>query len=427
MNQNKLVQFIEGTTIKRRQNGYLWNTVAGLCNAFQSVFLLMIIMRTCTIREAGIFSFAFSNASLLLLISNFGVRSFQVTDRKHIYSFSQYFSLRVITYLIMLVSVFIFIFISYGFSFEIDKVLIIILMTLLKGIDSIEDVFYGYYQCYERLDIGAKCQSIRYMSTITIFGLLLILFHNLLISTIISFFLSTIAMIFLIKISYPLISNEKIKLNFYHQRYLMYSCFPIFISLFLLFYLNNAPKYAIDAILSQDNQAYYSFIAMPVFVISLLSNFIYQPVLTKIADYLNDQLYVNFIKEIIKQIISVCALTLIIIIGGYFLGIPVLSFLYNTNLALYKVDLVILLMGGGMYALANFLIIVLTTIRKQKQLIGIYIMASIITYFLSYRFVQSYEITGAALTYTLSMTTVALCCLLLFIKNYLKMRRNYDY
>ena len=80
-----------------------------------------------------------------------------------------------------------------------------------------------------------------------------------------------------------------------------------------------------------------------------------------------------------------------------------------------------------MYALANFLIIVLTTIRKQKQLIGIYIMASIITYFLSYRFVQSYEITGAALTYTLSMTTVALCCLLLFIKNYLKMRRNYDY
>ena len=127
MNKNKFVQFIEGTTINQRQDGYLWNTVAGLCNAFQSVFLLMIIMRTCTIREAGIFSFAFSNASLLLIISNFGVRSFQVTDRKHIYSFSQYFSLRVITYLIMLVSVFIFIFISYGLSFEIDKVLIIIL------------------------------------------------------------------------------------------------------------------------------------------------------------------------------------------------------------------------------------------------------------------------------------------------------------
>ena len=300
-------------------------------------------------------------------------------------------------------------------------------MTLLKGIDSIEDVFYGYYQSYERLDIGAKCQSIRYIFTITIFSLLLILCHNLLLSTLLSFFLSTIVMIFLIKISYPLISCEKIKLNFYNQRYLAYSCFPIFISLFLLFYLNNAPKYAIDSLLSQDNQAYYSFIAMPVFVISLLSNFIYQPVLTKIADYLNNQRYENFIKEIIKQITAVCTLTFIVIIGGYFLGIPVLSFLYNTDLALYKVDLVILLIGGGMYALANFLIIVLTTIRKQKQLIGIYIMASIITYFLSYRFVQSYEITGAALTYTLSMTTVALCCLLLFIKNYLKMRRNYDY
>ena len=60
---------------------------------------------------------------------------------------------------------------------------------------------------------------------------------------------------------------------------------------------------------------------MPVFVISLLSNFIYQPVLTKIADYLNNQRYENFIKEIIKQITAVCTLTFIVIIGGYFLGI----------------------------------------------------------------------------------------------------------
>ena len=90
-------------------------------------------------------------------------------------------------------------------------------MTLLKGIDSIEDVFYGYYQSYERLDIGAKCQSIRYIFTITIFSLLLILCHNLLLSTLLSFFLSTIVMIFLIKISYPLISCEKIKLNFYNK------------------------------------------------------------------------------------------------------------------------------------------------------------------------------------------------------------------
>ncbi|UTY38128.1 hypothetical protein NMU03_10545 [Allocoprobacillus halotolerans] len=190
--------------------------------------------------------------------------------------------------------------------------------------------------------------------------------------------------------------------------------------------MNNAPKYAIDALLSQEQQAYYSFIAMPVFVISLLSNFIYQPVLTKIADFINQKNYTMFIKEIIKQIEYVLLLTIIVLIGGFLLGIPILSVLYKSDLTAYKMDLMILLLGGGMYALSNFLIIVLTTIRKQNTLIGIYILVSILVYFLSNKLVSLFNITGAALTYTISMTTVTICCLLLFIFSYNEMRKSND-
>lgn len=423
---NKIVSFINGTEEQRKQNSYIWNTLAGICNAFQSVILLMIIMRTCTVREAGIFSFAFSNASLLLLISNFGVRSYQVTDRKHIYSFNQYVSLRLITYTLMIISSFIFVFCSYGLSFEVDRVSIIILMCFIKGIDSIEDVFYGYYQNLERLDIGSKCQCIRYIITIVFYSFFLIVFKNLLIATILTLIVSMFTMAFFIKISYSLISNKKINFDFHNQKYLIQSCFPIFISLFLLFYLNNAPKYAIDALLPQEQQAYYSFIAMPVFVISLLSNFIYQPVLTKIADYINKQDYSLFLKEVIKQIGCVLLLTVIVIIGGFLLGIPILSILYKTDLNAYKIDLMILLIGGGMYALSNFLIIVLTTIRKQNKLIGIYAIVSILVYFLSNKLVSLFSIAGAALTYTFSMTLVSICCLLLFIISYKEMRKFND-
>nr|WP_290142325.1 hypothetical protein [Allocoprobacillus halotolerans] len=181
----------------------MWNTLAGMFNAFQSVVLLMIIMRTCTVREAGIFSFSFSNASLLLLIANFGVRSYQVTDREHIYSFNQYFSLRIITYSLMIISAFIFVFFSYGLSFELDRVSIIILMCLIKGIDSIEDVFYGYYQNLERLDIGAKCQCLRYIITIFFYSCFLIIFKNLLIATILTLIISIITMAFLLKSLIP--------------------------------------------------------------------------------------------------------------------------------------------------------------------------------------------------------------------------------
>lgn len=59
--------------------------------------------------------------------------------------------------------------------------------------------------------------------------------------------------------------------------------FPLFGISFLSFYVNSAPKYAIDACLTDEIQACYGFVAMPVFVIGLINNFIYQPVLVPMA------------------------------------------------------------------------------------------------------------------------------------------------
>ena len=54
---------------------------------------------------------------------------------------------------------------------------------------------------------------------------------------------------------------------------LMIKCFPLFAGAFLSFYIGNAPKYAIDAVMTDAELASYGFIAMPVFVVGLLNNF----------------------------------------------------------------------------------------------------------------------------------------------------------
>ena len=60
-------------------------------------------------------------------------------------------------------------------------------------------------------------------------------------------------------------------------------CFPLFAGAFLSFYIGNAPKYAIDAMLTDELQACYGFIAMPVFVVGLLNNFIFNPILFRMS------------------------------------------------------------------------------------------------------------------------------------------------
>ena len=53
-----------------------------------------------------------------------------------------------------------------------------------------------------------------------------------------------------------------------------------------IFAIKNASRYAIDGNLSEEMQTIFGIIVMPGMVMSLLSQFIIQPFLVKITDYL---------------------------------------------------------------------------------------------------------------------------------------------
>ncbi len=185
---------------------------------------------------------------------------------------------------------------------------------------------------------------------------------------------------------------------------LLKDCFPLFASSFLNFYIINIPKYAIDANLSDEVQACYGFVSMPVFVIGLLNGFIYQPILVKIACEWSEREVKGLRGRIKRQMLIIVGLTAVCEIAAFVAGIPVLSFLYHTDLNKYKGELLVLLLGGGFLAVVGFLATVLTMMRLQKQqLIGYLIVALLATLF-STPFVKSFGVMGAALLYlTLTM------------------------
>ena len=200
-------------------------------------------------------------------------------------------------------------------------------------------------------------------------------------------------------------------------------CFPLFAGTFLSFYIGNAPKYAIDKLLSEEVQACYGFISMPVFVINLLNGFIYQPILNKLAVDWSMGKKADFIKKVVRQFACVVGITVAAVAGGYLLGIPVLSILYNTDLKGYRMDLIILLLGGGMLALSGFLVIVLTIMRKQRNTIFGYALIAVLAYLFSEVFVRRYEVRGASMLYLVLMSGLTLIFLLMLILELVKMRK----
>ena len=191
-------------------------------------------------------------------------------------------------------------------------------------------------------------------------------------------------------------------------------CFPLFAGSFLSFYIGNAPKYAIDATLTDALQACYGFISMPVFIIGLLNNFIFNPMLFQMSVLWKEQKIKQFVQKTLIQSGIVAFITVICIAGAWLLGIPVLSWLYNTDLAPYKTELLILLLGGGFLGLSGLLNAVITIIRYQKSLMWGYVVVALLAFLFSDRIVAQYEMMGAAVLYTILMGLLCLIFAALF-------------
>ncbi|CDB00774.1 membrane protein involved in the export of O-antigen [Lachnospiraceae bacterium CAG:215] len=403
------------------RDSFLWNMIGSMLVAFQSVIMLMILTRVLGLVDAGVFTIAFANANLFLNIGKYGMRNFQVSDVKRQFSFADYKTSRIITVLAMLlVSVGYTLYTAYENTYSIEKTQIIIWMCLFKIVDAIEDVYHGYYQQENRLDIASKCLALRMFSTILVFSLGLICFKNQLTALIISTILTTFLFLIFTKWTIGEFHSSFVKYNKENVILLLKLCFPLFAGAFLSFYIGNAPKYAIDATLSDDLQACYGFIAMPVFVIGLLNSFIFNPMLYKLTRLWNSGKVKKFVIQTILQSGIVFLITIICIEGAYLLGIPVLSWLYNTDLSPYKTELLILLLGGGFLGFSGLLSAFITIIRCQKWIMWGYLFIAILAFIFSNPIVKMYRMLGAAILYTALMGGLCVIFVFLFLCGILK-------
>lgn len=406
-----------------KRDSYLWNMAGSMLMAFQSVIMLMILTRTLGLMEAGIFTIAYANANLFLTIGKYGMRYFQVSDVKNQFTFAEYRLSRVITSLGMLgVSAAYTLYASVSNGYTMEKTQVIIWMCLFKVVDGIEDVYNGLYQRKNRLDVASKMLTLRMIFTIVIFGLGLIIVRDLLLVLIIATISTTILLILFIRWTYGGFSIGKERIEKKNIYLLLKVCFPLFAGSFLSFYIGNAPKYAIDAILTDELQACYGFIAMPVFVIGLLNNFIFNPMLFRMSVLWSEKRIKEFVYRTAIQTGVVAIITIVCMLGAWLLGIPVLSWMYNTDLTPYKTELLVLLLGGGFLGLSGLLNAVITIIRYQKSLMWGYVVMAALAYIFSDRIVRHYEMMGAAVLYAVLMGGLCLIFAGLFVYGVIRKR-----
>lgn len=404
------------TGLKRQDAGnFLWNAVGGVLNAGQSVFLLIVITRVCGLEAAGIFSIAFATGNLFLYLGNYGVRNYQVSDLSEKYSFHDYLRHRLCTVLLMLAAAAVYTAWSAKTgNYSHYKTACVLAMCACKAVDCLEEVFEGRYQQKGRLDRSGKLVTFRLLVSIGGMIAVLLVTRDLLTAVWWGVFLAVAASALIIWRYRETAAFERTAFSFSGIAGLMRECFPVCAANFLSFYLINEPKYAIDAAMDETAQACYNFIAMPVFVIQLLNMFLYQPMLIRMtASWENGRR-----KEFLGYFGRICgALALIsapILLAAWILGIPVLSWLYATDLSALRTELLLIMTGGIFLAFNGFYCAVLTIMRKQREIPLTYLAGAVLSLAATPAMVRENGIIGAVLSFVLVMAAVTVLLTALF-------------
>ena len=386
--------FVEENKIKK--NAEIWNAVFSILNAGQSALLIFLIAHFCGDTDTGIFSLAFSVAYLMIMIGNYGVRNYHATDIVQRYASGDYILHRIICCSSMLILSVIYILMH---DYNDKKAYIIFLCCILKLIESIEDVIHGEYQRCGRLDVAGKIGTVRYIACMLVFIVTLVISKDLVLAFLFMDIASALVLIFLTLYTYSKVINktDKASRGWFG---IFATCFPLFLSTFFNIYICNASKYAIDKYYNDEVQGYYGMLFMPVFVINLLCICIYRPKLVELAEYWNkgdvDKLKTYFRR----QLIIVFMIGAIIILFSAFIGTQVLSIFYGIDLNAYRIQFLVLLIGGTMTAIVDFCNNMITIIRKQKFLLWIYGIIFALAFVFTGLIVKKMMLMGAAISYS---------------------------
>lgn len=379
---------------------FLWNMIGGISNASSSMLLLIIVNRAIGAEQGGIFSLGFAIAQMLITIATLEIRNYQATDLQEKFKFTDYYSLRILTCIIMFV-VGIFYVCIHHYNFE--KSTVILLLCLYKGIEALSDVFEGMFQQKERIDLAGKSMAYRVIISTFIFTVVIICSRNLVISE--TALVITALSVCVIYNGYwaKQFSTIKYTFNLVHHIEIAKNCLPIALGGFLIMYVANAPKYAIDKYLNLEMQNIFSIIFMPALIINLFSLFVFRPMLTSVTLTWMNHNRTGFMKMIGKAIGWMSLMTVFFSLCAYIAGVPILSFIYGVDLTDYRDALVIIMLGGGLNALMTIFRFSLTAIREQNiSLLG-FILSFAFSLFITPSWVRNYQIVGAAFSYVASI------------------------
>lgn len=373
----------------------IFNTAGSLLFYVCQASVNLLVVALAGVEANGLLATAMTIANVALSAASYGMRTFQVSDLSGKYSDRTYLHSRYITVSAAFVGCMAFAFVN---SYTAEQRWVIALFTLYRLVESWSDVWHGFLQKAERMDIVGISFGARGLLTAACVVGGLLATHSL---------IAMLALLVVLNAGYVLavdIPLARRRADFSAQGAagvwpLLAECLPLAAYSFLNTSIGSVPRYYCERILGSVQLNYFANVFLPVMVLQVAVIYLFVPFITAFARMWAGRERAAYYRALRWLAGLLAALWAVGAAGAALLGKWGLSLLYPSTPEIlgYAPLLQPLVVATLLTVLATVLCHLLTIARHMKGLIAGNLAGLVAALAVSAPLIRAFDVYGAAL------------------------------
>ncbi len=360
--------------------------------------MLAVLTKLGSPEIVGRFALGSAIATPLIMFSNMQLRVVLATDAEQSYEFRDYLGVRTMLLPAALVAVVVIAYLGYNRQ----QALIIGVFGLVRCAEAFSDLFYGFAQKHERMDLVARSLWIRGLSALVMFGgvfwwtgsLALSLAANVLAWVLTIAFFDGPHLVTLVRAAGE--SSWKPRWNRKTFRDIVWLALPLGIIMLLITLRNTIPRTFLESSFGEEQLGIFSAISYLVIAGSTVIMALSQSSIARLARYFAEGRREAFRSTIVKLL----AVGLVIGLGGVLVAVLfgefILELLYSREYAAHGDLFVMIMIGGALLYLASLMGAPMSAMRAFRIQLWVYLVNAVLLVVLSWLIIPRHGMMGAA-------------------------------
>lgn len=382
----------------------VWNAIVNAVAAALTFFLLLLASRLAGAYWCGVAALGLAISQQLFTLGNFTMGNYQASDVAERRTFGDYVAAKSVTVSAMLLAGAAWL--AFG-GFARDKALCLLALLAYQASDAFSNAFFSRYQQKGRLDTACRIRFAKIMAFAIVYAVALAATRSVP-ASLAAAAAAHGALFFAMDV--PLLRHFgplRLRIPGRAAFSILAACFPLAFNSILLMYVNNGPRFAVDAALGEVALADYSALFMVAFTVAVCADFLMNPQVVRLAKAVRAGDRAAAVRTLLHPLAAIALLGAAGLAVAATFGAPLLGWLYGLDLAPHRDTLCVAVAGGVLVALYQLGQTVLVVLRKQAWGLPGMVIAAAAARLAARPLIARFGLRGAALSYVLAVAVLA--------------------